>query len=123
MSGRPLKYTVEQAEALINEYFADTPRQDQTVTGLALLFGSKQLLNDYEAREEYSEMIRNAKLRIENIYEQALRSQYTTGAIFALKNFGWRDTQAIDHTTGGEKFKGFKVIIHRTEDETGDTHD
>jgi len=95
---RPLKYTVEQVKEVIDKYFRETPKNEQTVTGLALIFGSKQLLIDYENRSEYTDIIRNAKLRIENIYEQALRSQYTTGAIFALKNFGWKDKIETEHS-------------------------
>lgn len=102
MSGRPLKYTVEEVKAMITTYFSTVPESKQTVTGLARLFGSKQLMNDYEKREGYAEFIIDAKLRIEDLYEQCLRDKNPTGAIFALKNFGWVDKQAVDHTTNGK---------------------
>jgi hypothetical protein len=30
-------------------------------------------------------------------YESKLNGQYSSGAIFALKNFGWTDKQEISH--------------------------
>ena len=98
VTGRPLKFTVQEVEALIDKYFKETAETKQTITGLALLFGSKQLLNDYEARPDYQAQIRLAKLKIENLYEQCLRDKTPTGAIFALKNFGWTDKQEIQHS-------------------------
>ncbi len=97
---RPLKYTVEEVENIINHYFEVTPEHEYTITGLALLFGSRQLLIDYENREEYSDIIKTAKLRVENSYEKELRGKYFTGAIFALKNFGWKDERTTEHKGG-----------------------
>ncbi len=94
--GRPLKYTVEDVEKMIDTYFATTPKNERTITGLAIVFGSKQLLSDYEGREGYSDLIKLAKLKIENLYEQALRDKNPTGSIFALKNMGWTDKQSLD---------------------------
>ncbi len=96
--GKPLKFTIEDVENIISQYFDETPESEYTVTGLALLFGSKQLLADYEKRDGYSEIIRKAKLRVENSYEKDLKSKGSTGAIFALKNFGWSDKQETEHT-------------------------
>lgn len=96
---RPLKFTPDEVLKMINKYFADkTDVKDQTITGIALLFGSKQLMNDYQNRPEYSEIITLAKLRIEDKYERMLSSNAPTGAIFALKNFGWTDKQEIQHS-------------------------
>ena len=95
---RPLKYTVEDVQNLIDDYFEDTPKDEYTITGLALIFGSRQLLIDYESRPDYSAIIKNAKLRVENSYEKELRSKNPTGAIFALKNFGWSDKTETEHT-------------------------
>ena len=36
MRGRPLKYTKEELETLIESYFLETPMDNQTITGLAL---------------------------------------------------------------------------------------
>ena len=91
-----------QVEKMIQSYFDNTEEDRLTITGLALVIGSKQLLNDYEGREDYQHIIRRAKLRIENKYELALSGKTPTGAIFALKNMGWRDSQNLDHTSGGK---------------------
>ncbi len=32
-------------------------------------------------------------------YEERLNTQYVAGAIFALKNFGWKDKSEIDTNT------------------------
>ena len=96
--GKPLKFTVEEVENMIDTYFNDTPMKQWTVTGLALLFGSRQLLDDYQKRKPYTAMITKAKLMVENKYELMLDSRSTTGAIFALKNFGWVDKTEIEST-------------------------
>ena len=96
---RPLKYTVEDVERIINQYFSITPENEYTITGLALLFGSRQSLIDYENRDDYSDIIKTAKLRVENSYEKQLRGKNSVGAIFALKNFGWRDKQEVEMNT------------------------
>jgi len=70
-----------------------------TITGLALFLGfvSRQSVYDYEKTGEFSYTIKEARLRVENGYEKALMTRNSTGAIFALKNFGWTDKQEIDH--------------------------
>ena len=76
-----------------------------TVTGLclALDFESKDTLYNYSRKDEFSYPIKRALLIVENGYESALRENNATGSIFALKNMGWKDQSAIDHTTGGDK--------------------
>jgi len=79
-----------------------------TMTGLALHLGfcSRQSLYDYEKHKEYSYIIKKARLRIENSYEESLRdpSIKATGPIFALKNMGWKDSKDIElNTTNNEK--------------------
>lgn len=67
------------------------------VTGLAFFLGfeSRQSIYDYSKRPEFSYTIKRAVLFIEREYEIMLESN-PTAAIFALKNFGWTDTQKID---------------------------
>jgi hypothetical protein len=69
------------------------PRKNVTITGLAyhLGFESRQSFYDYEEREEYSYIIKRARLLVEMSYEERLSGQACTGAIFALKNMGWKD--------------------------------
>ena len=94
--GRPLKFTPESLQMIIDTYFETTLIGEYTITGLALLVGSKQLLQDYEKRKDFSEIVKRAKLMVENDYELSLRKNGKAGDIFGLKNFGWKDTQ--DHT-------------------------
>lgn len=93
--GKPLKFkTPDDLAKVIGEYFENTPREEWAVTGVSLAVGSKQLLNDYEARPDYKHLVQRAKLMVENKYELALNgSSNAAGPIFALKNMGWRDQQ------------------------------
>jgi hypothetical protein len=102
--GRPKRWeTREQLISEINEYFDNTPFEEYSVTGLCLYINaSKQLLIDYENRDEFKDIIKESKLIVENSYELSLRKHGRTGDIFALKNFGWSDKQEIDHTTKGQ---------------------
>ncbi len=93
--GQPLKYTPASLQSVINSYFAVTPIEEYTITGLALKLGSRQLIQDYEKRKNYTEIIKKAKLQVENAYELSLRKTGKSGDIFALKNFGWKDQQDI----------------------------
>lgn len=74
--------------------------ENPAITGLALYLGfeSRQSIYDYEKTGRFSYAIKRARLRVENGYEQALLSKASTGAIFALKNFGWTDKQEIEST-------------------------
>ena len=93
--GRPLKYPTPQHLAdVIEEYLNSTDIEKWTVTGLCLAIGTpKQVLNDYEKREGYKDVVKLAKLHIEHSYELSLRLDGGSNNIFALKNFGWTDKQ------------------------------
>jgi hypothetical protein len=126
----PIYKTNEELQAAIHDYFNNgvakrtiivgKPGNQEkveiptpTICGLAFYIGfeSRQSFYDYEKRPEFSYTIKRARLFIEKEYEEQLLIGNTTGAIFALKNMGWTDRQAIDHTTGGESFKPtFKVL-------------
>ena len=105
VGGRPLKFKNPQVLAdAINEYLNNTLREEWTVTGLALAVGTNKVtLNDYAEKEGYSEIVKEAKLYVENSYELSLRKSGKTGDIFALKNFGWVDKTEVDSkvTPGG----------------------
>ena len=68
-----------------------------TITGLALYlwFESRQSFYDYEKRKAFSYTIKRARTFIEMEYEEMLRTN-PTGAIFALKNFDWKDKTEVD---------------------------
>lgn len=96
--GRPLKFESPKAmQKLIDKYFAETPDEELTITGLALALDTdRQTLINYEKRDDFFDTIKRAKTVVENSYERALRKNGRTGEIFALKNFGWADKQEID---------------------------
>ena len=119
-AGRPLKYkTPEEMQAKIDDYFENPPRKKPvfskdgicielpvfTITGLALHLGfvDRQSMYDYENRPLFSGTIKRARTFIEREYEEQIQSGNCAGAIFALKNFGWRDKQEIEHS--GDNFK------------------
>lgn len=94
MAGRPpLFESPEQLETAVKQYFSDISNSPYTITGIALWLGfaDRQSLYDYQERPEYSCIIKELRTRVENGYEQRLFANNPTGAIFALKNMGWRD--------------------------------
>ena len=96
--GLHLKYrTSAELQKAIDTYFDVEGKP--TICGLALALGftSRQTLLNYEERPDFVDTIKKAKLRVEASYEAALRGQYASGAIFALKNFNWSDKQEVTH--------------------------
>jgi len=80
----------------------ERPPEPITITGLCLFLGfeSRQSFYDYEEREEFSYLIKKCRLLVENRYEKALGTKEVTGAIFALKNMGWKDKVETGFTDG-----------------------
>lgn len=109
--GRPTKFTPEKLKPLIDEYFKITPFEDWMITGLLLHCGaSRDLFCHYETRPEFSDIIKNAKMKVESSYEKSLRSGgNVTGPIFALKQLGWKDKQEIDQKIEGNV--GFDINV------------
>lgn len=125
MLGRPPLFSKpEELQEQIDRYFKEgvtvkkvivgkPPNQQvvevevPTITGLAYFIGfeSRQSFYDYEEKADFTYTIKRARLFIEKEYEELLQTGNTTGAIFALKNFGWTDKQEIDHTTKGDKIE------------------
>jgi hypothetical protein len=105
--GRPPMYnSPEEIAPVIDEYFEyikgekkegeeewERTPEPATITGLALYLGfdGRQSLYDYRDKQEFSVIIKKAISRVEHNYEKALSYQSPTGAIFALKNMGWKD--------------------------------
>jgi len=110
---RPFYETPEEMQIKIKEYFANPPDtrkmffklKDEvierevpcfTITGLVLYLGfaDRQSFYDYEKNKpEFTCTMKRARSFIENVYEKLLQEGNPTGAIFALKNFGWKDKQ------------------------------
>ena len=102
--GRPLKFkTVEELQSKIDAYFESTPKEEWTITGLALALDTyRQTLLNYEEKDEYLDTIKKAKQMVEYSYEIDLKKSGRTGTIFALKNFDWKDKTETDLTSKGE---------------------
>ncbi len=103
MAGRlPLFETPEELEDMAMEFINKCvdDKLPMTISGLALHLGfcSRQSFYDYEDKPLFTYTIKRLRLMIETSYEAALRTDRSpTGAIFALKNFGWIDKQEIKH--------------------------
>ncbi len=122
--GRPLKFkSVKELQNKIEEYFELTPKDEWTITGLAIALDTyRSVLIDYgsgkydEDDKDFSNTIKKAKLKVENGYEIDLKKHGRTGTIFALKNFDWKDKTETDITTKGEKVGGFNYIVPNDND-------
>ena len=95
---RPYKYTPEQLEAKIDEYFRKKEKEAKedklvfcSIRDLAnFLKIDLQTWYNYDSRPGYSSITKRARERIIAVWEQQLffPGRNTTGAIFYLKNFG-----------------------------------
>jgi hypothetical protein len=120
--GRTPKYkTVEELQIKIDNYFNQIcgvfPLKDEsgkivfdkkgkpvldvkppTVCGLAynLGFASRQSIYDMEKTDKFSYTIKRALLQCEQFAEEQLYGSRPVGAIFALKNRGWKDKSEVD---------------------------
>ena len=104
-SGDPIWTDPIAFEKAVDEYFEENESSPKW-SGLALHLGfsSRQSLWEYGKKPEFSLPVKKALLRIEQAYEDNLLTKNATGAIFALKNFGWKDKQEIEQS-GGIKIK------------------
>lgn len=104
LAGRPRKYeTPEQLDCAVQAYFDHCSNPDNnepiTWTGLCLFLGfyGRAELDNYLNYEGFSNSVKRAKSLVEFAYEKRLvMSDKPTGPIFALKNFGWKDTQQTE---------------------------
>lgn len=113
--GRPPLYSnPEDLQKKIDEYF-ETGRKIRkvfigkkddrkvievpiiTICGLVRYCGfcNRASFYDYEAKPEFTDTIKKARTRIEEEYEELLQQGLGAGAIFALKNFDWKDV--VEH--------------------------
>jgi hypothetical protein len=83
-----------------NAYFEQCRISEEPIliTGLALALGlaSRDSLSDYGRREEFSSTVKALKMVCENFAERRIYGNNPTGAIFALKNYGWIDKQQVE---------------------------
>lgn len=85
-----------------------------TVTGLTIFLGfaDRGTLDDYEKKEEFSHIIKKARKLVEYAYELRLHGDKNTGAIFALKNMGWKDKTETDITSKGKQINQSPVVLN-----------
>lgn len=133
--GRPRIYeSLEELEQAIEDYFF--PEQDiigvsgyptgekkkiriskPSVTGLALALGfaDKTTLYEYRDRPEFSYPIKRSLTMIEQWHEERLSENSVAGAIFALKNMGWKDKTETDLNHSGTA--EWSVVMKRPDGE------
>lgn len=99
--GRPRKFkSPEEFDAKVAEYVehCKTKEEPMTWTGMALYLGfsSRQGVDDYLRYDGFFDSVKKAKAIVEEAYEKRLSGNNPTGAIFALKNFGWQDKRQVE---------------------------
>lgn len=113
---RSFRFTPDQLQAKIDEYFENggTIREVilgsgsnkytrsfrlYTLTGMCLYcgFNDKDHFFQLERNNSYKSVIKRARSKIEQIYEENLQTSGNSANIFALKNFGWVDKQEVVH--------------------------
>ncbi len=106
-AGRPIKYTADELQTKVNEYFEVEPKP--TIAGLAVFLGmDRQTLYNYRERDEFFDILKEGVNKIESKYEgRLIYENNPTGVIFALKNMGWRDKVEQDVRVEG----GVKLIF------------
>ena len=103
--GRPLLFsTPDELQQAIDAYWEDCHQRQvpYTMSGLAYALGiNRNTLLNYEGREPFVGTVKRARERVERQLEEGLltRERQVAGHIFNLKNnFGWKDTQEVEHT-------------------------
>jgi len=102
--GRPLKFPNPKIlQIKISEYFSYCTDNDKPISicGLANWLNiDKSNLMDYQNRDGFRHLIKNARQRIEQAYEERaiLNKTHAGFSCFALKQFGWRDDRQVEHT-------------------------
>ena len=83
-----------------------------TISGLCLFLGfaDRGSFYDMEKLPNFTYTIKRARLSIEMTYEELLHTATPTGAIFALKNFGWYDNIGIDHNMSDNVIEKFATL-------------
>lgn len=142
----PLFKTAEEIQKKIDEYF-DTECKEEyakdpetgnilldtknrpivcfnppTVSGLALFLGfeNRNSLYDYEEKSDFTSTIKKAIARIENYAEKQLFIGNSTGAIFWLKNKGWKDKSETEIKGELDLHNSLAIFKKRLEDKEKD---
>ncbi len=100
--GKALKYP--KPELLLKrgmEYVQQRNKEKKPVlySGLLLWLGlSRTTFLEYGKRDKFGEIVDTLKTYIQKDYEELLHSGKPVGAIFALKQFGWKDEENLVST-------------------------
>lgn len=80
-----------------------------TITGLVLYLGfnSRSSLDYFNKQQVFLDIITRARVRVEHEYEKRLALSASQGAMFALKNMGWKDMKSVE--LGGHDGKPLQV--------------
>lgn len=99
----PLWQNPTVLKKLVDNFFEN--EKHPTLAGLAYALGcSRASLYNYEKKDEFLDIIKEARSRVELKYEQRLvYDNNATGVIFALKNMGWADRRETDITSKGKE--------------------
>ena len=99
--------TPEQFDRAVDAYIEECREAGRPVTwtGLALGMGfaGRECLDMYKKYRGFKRSVQRAHTIVEYNYELRLHGNTPTGAIFALKNMGWRDDRGMDVTSKGDK--------------------
>jgi hypothetical protein len=101
VSRPPLFETAEEFKAVADAYFAECHLKEQTptVNGLSLALDmTRETLLRYEEKPGFSDTVKKVRTRLEAAWESRLAGSNCTGAIFWLKNQGWSDKTAVEHS-------------------------
>lgn len=123
LGGRPPLYkSTKELQDKIDEYFnteawvnigvgKKLKRYQPTIMGLVIFLGFCDRASFYKLEENprFLHTIKKARSKIEQFYERLLQGANSTGAIFALKNFGWKDRFDIENS-GEIKYTQMPVI-------------
>lgn len=95
-NGRPPVFSnPEEMQSKILAYFTlcEETKENIKITGLCLYLGfeSRQSFYDYELKEDFAYTIKRARMVVESHYEEGLNTFKYGGAVFGLKNLGWKD--------------------------------
>lgn len=112
--GRPRHFkTPKDFDSKVQDYLHHCEESGEYVTwtGMALFMGfaSRQSIDEYLNYNGFSYSVKRAKSIVEWHYEMRLCGERPTGAIFALKNFGWKDKSEVEQNvtvTEGETLAG-----------------
>ncbi|HEX9804234.1 MAG TPA: terminase small subunit [Candidatus Dojkabacteria bacterium] len=121
--GRPIKYTIEELQTLIDSYFVDCEKDKKipNKAGMRIKLDIvRDTFNEWRHNQEkgFSDAIKKAEQRIEEAWVQRLNYNAATGAIFYLKNAfkdDYKDRTETDITSGGEPIAGFQYVKPKRE--------